>query len=276
MLTLEINQIQCNAIIGCNAEERTNSQIVKIDLLLDIMEKNYNDDLLQTVNYCEVNEYVKTMVSNTNFHLLETLAKYLAQKLLAKYVLINKVTLNISKPNGYSNLAVKCHYTAQRKFKVALALGSNMHNPRAQLINAIELLTEIIDDMKVASIYKSSPQSFTHQEDFYNTCISGYTTLQPEELLATIKKTEKLLGKQENFVNGPRVIDIDIIFFENLQYKKLFLTIPHPRLIKRDFVLQPLAEINADWLHPEFNQTIKQLLNNLPDDQKFILQKLAD
>lgn len=273
---LNIDGIITDALIGCYSYERGMLQPVEVSLKLHISKPDYADGIESTVDYSEVCDYVKSIIAANHFHLVENLAKQLAHQLLLNYQLVNKVEVAVSKPlvNGVKAKRISCHYIQQRKFKIALALGSNMNNPRQQLINAIELLGEFVADIKIASFYRTKPQGYSEQEDFYNTCISGFTSYTPQELLINTKKIEKLLGKKEEFTNGPRIIDIDIVLFETEVYHKLFLTIPHPRMHERDFVITPLAEIEPDWLHPKLGLSIKEIKNNLVNTKNFIIEKI--
>ena len=153
---------------------------------------------------------------------------------------------------------------------VFLALGSNMGEREAFINKAIDLLRKEINVEKCAPIYESKASGFTDQNDFANTVLLGQTSLSSDELLSFIKKTEKDLGRIERFTWGPREIDIDIIFYDDLIYKNETLEIPHPRIAERDFVLKPLSDIAPDYIHPVLLKTIEELLNELPVDQKFI------
>ncbi|MFA6050758.1 MAG: 2-amino-4-hydroxy-6-hydroxymethyldihydropteridine diphosphokinase [Candidatus Paceibacterota bacterium] len=153
---------------------------------------------------------------------------------------------------------------------VFLALGSNMGEREAFINKAIDLLRKEINVEKCAPIYESKAAGFSDQNDFANTVLLGQTSLSSDELLSFIKKTEKDLGRIERFTWGPREIDIDIIFYDDLIYKNETLEIPHPRIAERDFVLKPLSDIAPDYIHPVLLKTIEELLNELPVDQKFI------
>ncbi len=259
---LEIEGILCHTVIGCFDFERTDKQDLDISLELDLGSIKANDELGNTVDYWQVCDVVRDFVENKSYLLLETLVDELADYLLDKYQLLKAIQVSVCKLSlsNKKSRYIKCHIYKQRQYKVALALGSNMHNPRQQLISAIELLGEFITEIKIAKIYKSSPFGFTEQEDFYNTCISGYTTLEPAKLLIALKKLEKQQGKQELFVNGPRVIDLDIVFFEDYNLTYGWLQIPHPAMHERDFVLLPLSDIEPDWVHPINKKTVKEML----------------
>src|SRR5581483_4678477 len=117
---------------------------------------------------------------------------------------------------------------------------------------------------------------YTEQADFINTAVVGQTDLAPADLLRAIKDIEHQVGRIPTFRNGPREIDIDIIFYDDLVMKTKELTIPHPELSNRDFVLQPLADLDSNLRHPVSKQTVIQLLAALEPSQKSILKALTE
>jgi 2-amino-4-hydroxy-6-hydroxymethyldihydropteridine diphosphokinase len=154
---------------------------------------------------------------------------------------------------------------------VFLALGSNIENRKQHIEKAIVLLREKINDITVAPLYETKPRYFENQNNFLNTVLSGCTELEPQELLQFTKTVQKKVGRVERFRNGPREIDIDILFYDNVVYKDEELEIPHPRLQERDFVLQPFSDINPDFSHPVLKKTIRELLDTLPEEQRSII-----
>jgi 2-amino-4-hydroxy-6-hydroxymethyldihydropteridine diphosphokinase len=154
---------------------------------------------------------------------------------------------------------------------VFLALGSNLENRKQHIEKAIVLLREKINDITVAPLYETKPRYFENQNNFLNTVLSGFTELAPQELLQFTKTVQKKVGRVERFRNGPREIDIDILFYGNVVYKDEELEIPHPRLQERDFVLQPFSDINPDFSHPVLKKTIRELLDSLPEEQRSII-----
>ncbi len=120
-------------------------------------------------------------------------------------------------------------------------------------------------------MYETKPRYFEDQQNFLNTVLSGYTDLKPWELLQFTKTVQQEVGRVERFRNGPREIDIDILFYDNLVYKDEELEIPHPRLQERDFVLQPFSDLSPDFSHPVLKKTIRELLDVLPEEQRSIV-----
>jgi 2-amino-4-hydroxy-6-hydroxymethyldihydropteridine diphosphokinase len=143
--------------------------------------------------------------------------------------------------------------------EVYLGLGSNVGDRLLNLNKAIELLSVKIQILKKTKIYISKAVGYTDQPNFYNMVLYGKTDLSPEELFNFIKDVEKNAGRVYRFHWGPREIDIDILFYNDLVYKSDKLNIPHPRLHERDFVLLPLIELNPKLFHPVLNKRVSDL-----------------
>jgi dihydroneopterin aldolase/2-amino-4-hydroxy-6-hydroxymethyldihydropteridine diphosphokinase len=278
-MIIQIDGIHVESIIGCYDYERNKPQQLQINLNIKLYSYNWikEDRLNTTVNYDELIDYTKSIVINTNYHLLESLAQYITKNLLEQFLLIHEVEIWLTKPaiNGGKADEIKIYFKQRRHFEVALALGSNSgFLPQQQLITAIEMLGEVMSDIKIGGFYETTPLGYANQSNFINTAISGYTDLKPEQLLSKTKSIEKLMGKTEIIINGPRVIDIDLILFSNLNYVHNFLSVPHKEAHNRDFVLKPLSDIVPDWVHPGLNKTIAQLLSELPQNNGTILKKI--
>jgi 2-amino-4-hydroxy-6-hydroxymethyldihydropteridine diphosphokinase len=143
---------------------------------------------------------------------------------------------------------------------VYLALGSNVGNRAAHLKAAIAALPPQMEVKAKSQVYETPPWGYADQEKFLNQVIMVKTYLSPDALIKHLKRLEVALGREITFQNGPRVIDIDILFYDDLVYKSPTLVIPHPRLHERGFVLLPLMDIAPDLVHPVKQQSIRQLL----------------
>ena len=157
---------------------------------------------------------------------------------------------------------------------IFLALGSNIENRKQHIETAIISLREKVHDITVAPLYETKPRYFEDQQNFLNTVLSGYTDLDPRVLLRFTQTVQKEVGRVERFRNGPREIDIDILFYDDLIYQDEELAIPHPRLQERDFVLQPFADINPDFPHPVLKKTIREMLAAIPTEQRSVIKIL--
>ena len=143
---------------------------------------------------------------------------------------------------------------------VFLALGSNLGDCLANLQAAIAALKPEIFNLVCSPIYETPPWGYLDQPKFLNQVIQAETDLQPADLLTHLKKIETRLGRQPGIQYGPRLIDLDILFFDDLIIDSPRLTIPHPGLEGRGFVLLPLAQIAPDLRHPVLGITIREML----------------
>ncbi len=148
--------------------------------------------------------------------------------------------------------------------EICLALGSNLGDRLAYLQAAKEALAPYVAITALSGVYETSPAYETDQPHFLNAALRGATTLAPTALLYTLKNIELEIGRAPTFRYGPRVIDIDIIFYGDARIHTPELTIPHALMAERDFVLKPLLDIAADWIHPVSGKTVGQLLEELP------------
>ena len=151
--------------------------------------------------------------------------------------------------------------------RVYLSLGSNLGDRAANLRTAIERLGTLGKVLAVSSFYETEPVEFAAQPWFLNCAVELDTAKMPKQLLAGILDIERKMGRRRVQKKGPRTVDIDILLFGNSVIKMQGLTIPHPALHERRFVLEPLAEIAPEARHPVFKRTVRELRDALPPGQ---------
>ncbi len=144
-----------------------------------------------------------------------------------------------------------------------IALGSNLGDRLAHLRQARQHLAAILHDLQASPVYETAPWGVKEQRNFYNQVVMGRTALTPLALLAHLQAIEQAMGRQRSLRFGPRTIDLDILFYDQLVLTTYRLTIPHPRLVDRAFVLVPLADIAPEWQHPRLGCSVRALLARL-------------
>lgn len=148
--------------------------------------------------------------------------------------------------------------------KVYLSLGTNIGNKKENLTRAMDLLSLALGTCRAVSrFYSTAPWGFSSSNSFLNCAVEFCTELPPEKLLDTTEEIERTMGRTQKSIDGnyhDRIIDIDILLYGNEQIESQRLTIPHPLMHKRTFVLEPLAEIAPDAIHPVLKKKITQLL----------------
>lgn len=148
-----------------------------------------------------------------------------------------------------------------------LLIGGNLGNRKENLLKAIALINEQCGSLtKSSSIYETEAWGKTDQPSFLNQALQISTSLNARQLMRRILKIEKAMGRIRKEKLGPRIIDIDILLYENEIHDLRFLKIPHPEMHNRRFVLVPLAEINSALQHPVLKKTIAELLEECPDN----------
>lgn len=154
-------------------------------------------------------------------------------------------------------------YSNSMKGGIFLGLGSNIGDRVSNLKDAIKLLGLPI--VAKSSLYETEPVDYLNQPWFLNQVLQCETSFHPLKLLQECQKVEKDLGRTREISKGPRTIDIDLLFYNDEIISTPELTIPHPAIPQRKFVLIPLNEIAPDFVHPQLNFTIRELLDRCPD-----------
>ena len=162
------------------------------------------------------------------------------------------------------------------KHVVFISIGSNIGDKIENCKKGIEKINGLpnCNVTDISKFYKTSPVDYTKQDWFINCAVKIKTECRPEELLLNLRKIEKEIGTVEKEVRfGPRILDLDIIFYDDIILNSKTLKIPHPRMQNRYFVLLPISDIEPDFIHPTLKISIKSLIENLKKDMRYNDQK---
>jgi len=163
------------------------------------------------------------------------------------------------------------------KKMVYLSLGSNLGEREQYLREAIFQLQELGVIRRVSAFYETQPVEVEREQPWFLNCaLAMETELLPAQFLMKMLAVEQFMGRTRTEPKGPRTVDIDIVFFGNDVLDTPELTVPHPAMQQRRFVLEPLAEIAPDVLHPVLKRTVRELLDSLPADSGLVSKPLQN
>lgn len=151
-----------------------------------------------------------------------------------------------------------------------ISLGSNLGDRAGNLLLAVRGLMEAsLPVLRLSAIYDTEPVDVESHDNYLNMVAEIHLkTITPEQMLARMIRIEYLLGRRNKFENAPRTVDLDLLFYGGVHYNTPFLTLPHPRLHLRKFVLVPMAELAPHFVHPTLNKTIQEILAEVADKTK--------
>ena len=154
---------------------------------------------------------------------------------------------------------------------IYIAMGANLFLRDMYLWHAAKMLSEHCVPVRSSSIYETEPVGVIEQDHFLNCVVEMRTTLEPRPLLDVMLGIERKLGRKRDLRNGPRMIDLDLLLYDDLVLRNDALTLPHPRMHERDFVMIPLREIAPDVVHPILQRTIDQIGGQYVHSQRCII-----
>lgn len=266
-----IRDLEIYAYHGVYEEEQKNGQMfyVSADLELDTWNAEHTDDLEKSVNYGLACEVIKETMTKHTYQLIERAASQICEDLMAAFPAIQRVDVRLYKPEAPIPIPFGTVFVEASRVweKVYLSIGSNMGDRRGQIESAIQLLKETpgVELVKVSEMIETEPYGYVDQDKFLNGCIAIKTWLPPEVLLKRMQEIEYKLHRERLIHWGPRTLDLDMLLYGDKIIHTETLSVPHPDMTNRQFVLEPLDEI-APWAwHPVEKKTIHQLWEALKE-----------
>lgn len=266
---IKIKGLKIFASHGVFEEEKENGQdfVLNITFSLSLLEPGLTDDLVTTINYGEACEYIADEFTKCSYDLIEAAAENVARALLLKYPECEDISVEVCKPNApieeeFDDVSV----TVNRGWHtVYIAVGSNLGDS-VEIIEAAK--KELISRpgyclIKEATLITTKPYGVLDQPDFTNGLWKIKTIAEPYELLDELNKIEAALGRQRLVHWGPRTIDLDIIYYDDMIIDSERLTVPHIDMANRDFVLVPLNEVDPYVRHPLSHLRPSDMLSRL-------------
>jgi len=263
MFRILIKDLNLFGYHGVKESEKKDGQNFRFNIEILINQGSFlnDDDIDNTVNYSEVIKLIKRINSDNRFNLLETFSQTVAEDIMKISPLVDKVIVRIEKtsPPIKENLkSVGVEYVLDRKREekdksknkkvdVFLSLGSSVGDRENNLRKAVDMIGDNphISIIKMSSIYETEPMYIKDQDSFYNIVL--YTRvdgeISPFEMMGFLKGIEFGFGRKKDIKYGPRIIDIDLLYYGEIVIESDFLTLPHPGIEERKFVLVPLSEI---------------------------------
>lgn len=264
-----IKDLEIYANHGVLKEERELGQkfVVSCVLYLDTRKAASDDDINQTIDYGKICFRITRFLTEHTYKLIETAAEEMVKELLYTIPAIEKIDFDLYKPWApiglpLSNVGVSI---SRGWHDAVIALGSNMGDREAYLKHGVNSI-ENSKDCRLVSVSKfieTKPYGVTDQPDFLNGCMKIRTLLPPQELLEFLQQIEHSVNRVREGRWGPRTLDLDILFYDDLIIDTMELTVPHIDMQNRDFVLVPLNQIAPNLFHPVLHKTISMLLAEL-------------
>ncbi len=271
MDVIKIENLKVFAHHGVFEEEKRNGQdfYVNAGLVSDLKKAGMSDKLTDSTHYGEVCLQIQKSLTSESYDLIEHAAEKAIEDILKHFPLIKEVTLELRKPYApipmeFESVSVKI---TRGWHKIYIAFGSNLGEKETYINNAIQNIksNSFFRKVEVSDFFYSSPYGGVEQDDFVNGVLEAETMLEPYELLDYLHDLEEKAERVRKQHWGPRTLDLDIIFYDNLVLDEKELQIPHKDMRNRDFVLIPLAQLAGFKRHPVLNMTVEEMVSHLKE-----------
>lgn len=268
---IRIDELEIFAHHGVYDFETKNGQNFYINavLYIDTSKAGKTDELTDSTNYGEVCVFITEFLTKNTYKLLEAAAEHVVEAALLRFPLVKGISLEIRKPQApiplpFGSVSVKIERFWHTSY---IALGSNMGEKEKYLDMALEEFKKNpkIRLCQTASYMESEPYGGVEQDTFVNSICQVVTLYQPYELLEELHRIEGLANRKREIHWGPRTLDLDIIYYDDLVMADKDLVIPHADMENRTFVLKPLCEIAPYLRHPANGLTSRQMLGRLEE-----------
>ena len=266
---ISVVDLEVYAHHGVLEEEKKQGQtfLITFEAYLDISQAGEEDDLTLSVSYASMCYTIEDYLKSEKYNLIETLAEGIAKALLTTYDLVKGVKVTVKKPHAPIGRPFKyAGVTIERSWHEAyVAIGSNMGKREEILLQAIEAMNVSGHSLveKVSELRETKPWGYVDQEDFINGVIRIKTLLSPSKLMDYLLEIEHIFKRERDIHWGPRTLDLDLIFYDDLVSEDEKVVLPHPRMAQRKFVLKPLSELAPFKVHPLLKKRVIDLLAEL-------------
>ncbi len=271
--TIFISNVEIYAHHGVYKDENLSGQrfVFSARLFLEMGKSSRSDNIEDTIHYGNIAEDLAAFLTENVYSLLETAVTRASLHIMAEYPSLKGIELTLEKPDAPIELEFETVGVTRSFFRhdVYIGLGSNMGDTRGYINMALSELNRLggeegfFSDIRVSDLIVTKPYGNTDQEDFLNGVLYAKTVLSPFELLEVLHAIEDKADRKREEYWGPRTLDLDILFYDDLVLDTDELTIPHPDLHNREFVLKPLQKIAPRLRHPILLKTPGQMLSEL-------------
>ena len=271
MDVIRIENLKVFAYHGVFEEEKQNGQdfYVNAKLISNLKKAGMTDQLQESTHYGEVCLQIKKTLTEQKYDLIERACEKCIEDILIQFPLIQEITLELRKPHApipmeFESVSVEI---TRGWHKTYIAFGSNLGEKEKYIEDAVQDIrkSKFFRNIKISEFYYSAPYGGVEQDDFVNGVLEAETMLEPYELLDYLHELEAKANRVREQHWGPRTLDLDIIFYDDLVLDEEQLQIPHKDMKNRDFVLVPLAQLAGYKRHPVMNITVDEMVHNLKE-----------
>jgi len=269
MNKLIINDLEVFAFHGVHEEEKKLGQkfVVSMEIWFDMCKAAATDRIEDTLHYGRICRKIDAFLKERSCDLIETVTAGLCEYILLEYPLADRLKVCLKKP--WAPIHLPLDYVAvemeRARHLVYIALGSNLGEREKNLRSALRILNDNprCRIVRESSFIETDPVGYDDQGKFINAVAEMETLCSPDELMELLLETETMLKRERTVRWGPRTIDLDILLYDDLVVPGSFVTIPHPRMTERLFVMEPLCELAPYMIHPIYRKTMNDIKGEL-------------